>query len=234
MQELKIRSYQPHSMLMVYEAVNPVMSDKYYLESAVIKNKNGKIEPGPFAPVSINLLKKITEAISKNLNVFEFDGLTQNNIIRFAVVGSNAKVVWMVEPSKRFLYFTEEMGIENGDYPLPRLIFSLDENELSVFAVKSNESVSSDSILYSAPFGNIGSNGSVCMGNVKISKKMTSIHTITETWERLFFNSYFTHTNNEKIIKGNLVALFKSLKDQNVFPDDVLVPTQYKLSKLLK
>lgn len=231
MKELKITDYTPDSMIISYRSEH---HDKFYLESAKLSNKHGKLEPGAFSPVSMSLMKKIAETVSKNYNSFEYNALESNNLINFAINGTSVKMAWVTQPCVRELFFTKEMGLENGFYPVPKLIFSIDDEDLDVFAVRRNDKLTADTVLYNAPFGNISEDGSVCMGSVRTKAKIPSLVKLMQKWEVLFFKSYFTHTNNDKIIKGNLVTLFKSLKGKDSFPDDVLVPTKFKLSKLTK
>ena len=89
--------------------------------------------------------------------------------------------------------------------------------------------------LYQPPFMNKGSN-SGCLGNAKVKKpEDRTFDNIIAYWEKMYWNSEFSHILGGNPIKGNLAVLTKELIETGKpFPTDVLVPLKLKLSTLLR
>jgi PRTRC genetic system protein B len=230
MTKIEIDTYEPSEVMVIYRDKNN-HTRNCYMEVAKVKNNSGNIEVLAFAPVRKKFLKDMYAVIEKDAVKFNFsiaDGIIP---LRLKMIGNEKQITWYHPPQKKFLYFTKKMGIEDGNYPLPGLIFSLEGDELSVYAVK--ETPNENTILYHAPFGNLYADGSVCWGNVEVNVKHTDFRKICNHVEKLFFKSKFTHTNSEKVTKSNLVTLFNSLTNKEYFPIDELLPSKTKINQLL-
>lgn len=144
---------------------------------------------------------------------------------------------WIVKKSKREIYYSKdnnEKGLESKAYNLPTLLFKYSKKKLYVFALSDIDvdNINQDTLLYHAPLFNISNNGAVCMGNVNLSKveKFRTFDKCKEFLERLFFNSYFTHSNNEKLI--NTAYLLK-IKEDVFFNSHNLIKTNLNLNNIL-
>jgi PRTRC genetic system protein B len=230
MTEIEISSYEPSEVMMIYRDKNSYTRN-CYIEVAKVKNNNGKLETQAFNPVRKKFFKDLYAVIEKDAIKFSFSIADGVMPLRFKMIGNEKQITWYHPPQKKFLYFTKQMSIEDGFYPLPGLVFSLNDSDLSVYAV--NEIPNEKTILYHAPFGNLYEDGSVCWGNVDVDVKQTDFKKICKHIENLFFKSKFTHTNSDKITKSNLVTLFNSLKDKDCFPMDELLPSKVKINQLL-
>lgn len=116
-------------------------------------------------------------------------------------VGRKTTVWWRKAQSTPLWFKTTEPRLSalNGKpIPCPALVFRASQTAgLDVWALKGNERPHAETPLMLAPFMNLmGSGHDVCLGTARdraltdaANKAMT-----TEAWERLFFESNFTHT----------------------------------------
>jgi PRTRC genetic system protein B len=191
--------------------------------------KKNKIQAEiPFTNDCLNDLKELAGSLKAKSNQnLSFKGLIPNNIIFF----NKKDVIWTTEPTRKYLYFKKNLKIKNGYYSLPKLLFSFKNKVLNVFALKNNEKVNENSKLYNAPFFNTYADGSVCMGNVQISiDNFNYIEDAIEFLEAGFFKSVFTHTNHNKIIKGNITEYYLN---KISFTNDILLESSSKQIKNL-
>lgn len=144
--------------------------------------------------------------------------------------------IWYTEPTKRSLFFSTSLGIPNGSAYLPAMIWKATEEELTVYALKSEEKPQIDTPLYHAPFFNIYEKGNVCMGTVERDTGEKSLEQFIADWEGYFFNSYFSHLiNKQNPVKGNIVQLWQQqVKSQNPFPADCLKKTRLTVKNLIQ
>ncbi len=226
--------YHPKSALVFYES-DDKLSDMY-VEYFDMDEDGSPINAHPLTTNEAKYLAKRLKI--QNCREKEFlkpQGIISSNILLIDN-SENAKVIWYTEFSERELYFSKDLEIPNGTAKVPSLIWCADKLHLKIFAVDYNQRPTEETSLYHAPFFNIYDNGSVCMGNVDTKiKKSASLEEFTATWERFFFNSYFSHLMyNHNPIKGNCVSLWKDLvQNRKDFPNDVLIKSNLKLKNLL-
>lgn len=111
--------------------------------------------------------------------------------------------------------------------PFPRLVFYLSVcnghvTEKYCFALKNNEPVSKDTLVFTYPFGNVSENGSICMGNV-ITKNLDQI-SMTNEFIADFFMSETSNDYYEGKDKTGLsqAELLYRLKEKDEFPEEWL------------
>ncbi|WP_064967841.1 hypothetical protein [Tenacibaculum ovolyticum] len=181
--------------------------------------------------LSIDVANELFENLQYNKGVnLSFRGLIPKNIIYTDI--TKQSIVWKVKSHKRKLFFKND-SFSTNEYLLPHLIFSLKGTTLSVFATKTFN-ITENTKLYNAPFLNVWSDGSVCMGSASIKKEDISFfEELIIVAENLFFDSYFTHTNHNIIVKGSLIELYDTLKNKTVFPNNLLIQSQTKNIKKL-
>lgn len=147
----------------------------------------------------------------------------------------NGYAMWYTPASRRVLLHSKQMGIPNGEASIPALLWKATTTHLQVFALATDERPTSETPLFTAPFGNInGETGGVCMGTVPVSfGQSVSLDEFIARWEEFFFNSYFSHLNTSQPVKSNFIQLWKRLlKTSEAFPTDELVPTLKTLASL--
>ncbi len=186
--------------------------------------KNGKLKAE--TPISFDSLKAVFE-IFKNIKTekkeLSFKGIIPQNVISFKNNAIEKKIIWSSKPTKQYLLFTDDLSIKSGYYNLPKLVFELNQNTLSVFSVKKGI-LNENTKLYHAPFLNVFKGGNVCMGSASLDiSSFSYVEDAILYAENHFFNSVFTHTNHNNIIKENLVEYLKKTKDTDTIFDEKLL-----------
>jgi len=198
---------------------------KYY----PIKNNEFQAEI-PFTNDCLHQLKKASEIIdTTEKKELTFKGLIPKNIIFF----KKKDLIWTIEPSQKYLYFSKKIVLNDNYYHLPKLLFAYIDSELHIYALKSNDEINETIILYNAPFLNVNAKGAVCMGNVNTKiDKFSFVENAIQYLENVFFKSIFTHTNHNKIINGNIVEYYQQQK--NYFDESILLKSYFSIKTLLK
>lgn len=137
-------------------------------------------------------------------------------------------IVWYRKSTRTTFRFLQKEAVVEVECEVPSLIFCASAGKLNVVAYKGNKKPTSDTRLYRAPFPNVSSSGSMCLGSNKLD------HFVSESMldfvEELFFESEFTYEldgNCLRTIKGydDLIAFYQQLgSDTNAFPTRKLVP----------
>lgn len=170
---------------------------------------------------------------SGELKEYSFDTTIPRNVLNYKT--HEKEIIWFSNPMIKYLYFSNDLPIKNGNYPTPSLVWKLEKDKLFIYAIVDND-VKEDTILYRAPFLNVYANHSVCMGTASISKiKSTSYNQIIDKVYHLFFESVFTHTNHDELIKGSITELYqKQRKEKHEgFDNSLLIKTELTLKDIL-
>jgi len=223
----------PEVCLMIYRQKKEHTSDEFYLETRKFKKTSLGYRILEGKPLDRNTHSKLSKYFkkSKNDNVY-CDGLFPENILYFGENNSEPHIIWYRKKSAASLIFKKELNVKDGVYIMPTLVFMLKNNTLSVFAVKTN-SPNENTRLYKAPFHNIYNDGSVCMGSALIMDS-NELKTIIKNYENAFFNSKFSHFQNEgSPIKGNLNTYFNRIVNKHLpFDTSLLINHKKKLKSL--
>ena len=218
----------PKMAIIVYEGERDY--NGVYLEQREIKN--GKMGSG--RPLSKKCISEIICAIAEDSDELEIGlhGIIPKTLLFADYSSGRNKLVWYNPPMKHKMYFTNYLGIPDGEMWLPGIVYSVVDNKLSVYAFK-GKTPKDD--LYWGPFFNVtGSN--VCLGSAKTRKpKNQTYEEEMAYWEELFWNSEFSHLGSANPIDGNLVVITKDcILNKTHFPMDVLIKADKKLKELLK
>lgn len=183
-------------------------------------------------PLTKDTARNLFRCLEGELIKFSFKGLLPKNLIHFGFKG-DLHLVWIIHPKRHTLYFDERMGIPIGQYPLPKLVFSLKGNTLNVFALKRSDVLDGDTVLYHAPLPNVNARGRVCMGNVSMDYDgFEHYEDIMGFMEKQFFSSVFTETHHNDLIKGNLVQTMKRLNGKQRFDNTLLIANNMTIKQL--
>lgn len=197
-------------------------NESHSIEHYIIENKT----IGAAKPLSIDTANSLFENLQyvKGGHI-EFKGIIPEHILYTNT--TNQQIVWKCKSHKRKLLFKNE-SFKSQEYMLPNLVFELKGSVLSVFATKTYQ-VKPTSKLYHAPFLNVWYDGRVCMGSATINKTNVAYYQeLVVKAEQHFFNSYFTHTNHDVIVDGNLIEVYKELNKAKKFPNNILLPSGTK------
>lgn len=195
--------------------------------------KNGELGPATnLTQENIKTIFKATIKDAKEKIVFmKFKSLIPENVLHFDVQDNS--IIFYTQPTFKKLYFASSLKIESAEYKIPFLLWVYKNKTLSVFALKRKPRSEND-FLYQAPFMNISSSGSVCMGNVKYGNEENYFEDLMQDIIDKFFNSYFSHTNTNELLKMNYMTFLQKHKNDRDFSySNYLVKTKRKISDLL-
>jgi len=223
-------NYNPLCAIVVYGNKSNYEAS-YYLERREF-NSNSKAF-GPATPLSqedyndiaLSVKEKQTSKGIKTRSIID-------NMLSFKHGIGEKTIIWKVKADKYKLFFGKKLGIKSGEYYIPNLIFCLSNNSLKVYATKTYN-IKETTKLYKAPFHNISSDGSICMGNAKGDSNLEYVEDIIDSWNQAFFNSTFTHFNDSKLTKKNLVDTLKESVKTKKFDTTCLKESNQKLKQLL-
>jgi PRTRC genetic system protein B len=153
-------------------------------------------------------------------------------------IGENL-TIWWTPPQKRTAWFKtkdEELNQAPISVFYPAFLYVLVGRSMSIYAFKGKKRPTVDTPLFHAPLMNIFERGGVCTGNVDFPKSVNLGK--LDLWEKALLDSYFTHSNhsrNIKGIKGGMPQLLKNMKagQYNSFPANCLSPFGLTLGKLI-
>ena len=107
------------------------------------------------------------------------------------------RLLWWCPPMQRSLFFRRSAQHPGsfearGRCGCPGLVFLAADRQLFVYAFKGAATPTRDTRLYQAPFFNVWTSGQVCVGNAALPQMDVDD---PAAWERMFFQSHFTHPN---------------------------------------
>lgn len=225
LKDIMFDTFMPSMAIIVYHAR---INSRYYLERRKI-DSNGNMHNG--VPLTYECLSDMVSTFSASEKDIIHGRIPDNMLMADCRIGKE-KYVWFYPATKKMLYFSSKLQIENGSMWLPGLVFMVNNKTLSVFAYKTKK-ITPETPLFKPPFFNIGNNCNVCLGNAKVQKpdKLT-YETLIAHWEKKFFQSEFSHLNESNPVKGNLSNLIKdSIRTDCRFPCNEL---NYKMNIKLK
>ncbi|MDR3142543.1 MAG: prokaryotic E2 ligase family D protein [Tannerellaceae bacterium] len=216
----------PEMAVIVYRNREFTPSDeKYYLERRPIES--GRMGAG--VPLTEDCLSGIVEAVASNRKDIAYGKVPPCMLYADPRPGKE-KYVWYRKPEARRLFFAGDLGIPDGPMRVPGLVYMVRGKTLSLYAFKGSRPKKQ---LFRAPLFNVGAD-SVCLGNAKAPKpdKLT-YDAIICYWEKLFWQSEFTHIINGNPVKGNLSSITRNCIETGCsFPLDELIPVKTKLENL--
>lgn len=218
--------HTPEMAIIVYSGSN----NSVYLERRDITD--GKMGAGK--PLSKECITSLIKAIAEDSDEIEigYHGIIPRNLLFADTTTGRTRLVWYNPPMTRRMFFTENMGIPEGEIMVPGIVYVADNNSLSVYVFKGKEPKDK---LFQAPFFNVNDHG-VCLGSAKVAKpKNLTYHEAIKYWEKMFWNSEFSHLYGANPINGNLAVITKSCIEKGTpFPTKVLIKSKTTLSDLLK
>ena len=221
---------QPFSMLLMYKKEVDESVDFYVEQFPII---NGIVGAG--YPLSVNSMLDIGKLFVMKSNKENNNEITDFRIpYNMLYIDQNkGRYVWYEKPTRKNLLFKKDLAIENGEYPIPGLVFALNKDVLSVYAYKQFKQDITE--LFLAPFMNVNDAGTICLGSAKSSISIKDYYSLIEYHEDLFFNSVFTHLSGSKTINGNYTVEMNNLfNTKKSFPNHLLIPHKIKLYELFR
>lgn len=186
--------------------------------------------------LTMDALKAIFNFVNKNpdLKVTEygFNSIIPANVLQFS--NKSKSIIWFTPEQEKTLLYIKRLPVATGKYRIPAMLWKLNSTSLSVFALSSIDKISEKTKLHYAPFFNVASSGAVCMGSAHFENKHTDYSMIMKDVEVKFFNSYFTHSQNNLMLKKtNFVNYCNDVVNKNTFDNSLLVDNKKTIKNLL-
>lgn len=207
----------PKAALIAYEHRNVVRADRYFVEMRPIL-ADGTMGAG--VPVTREFLRDIVENYAGGSSTTP-SGIVPPNLLYADPRKGSERYIWYNLPRRRRMYFDKNLGIPDGDYCVPGVIYEAGENSLHVYAF-TDDIPNQDTKLYYGPFFNTSA-GSVCLGTCSLARPDSpSWHQLLHYWEDRFWRTKFTHLGGgENPTKGNLVLVTKAAANQPFDPEEL-------------
>ena len=188
--------------------------------------------PQSFTKKSAQAIVKFIDKGEINRQNLDFEGLIPQNVIRYRT--EERYIVWHTPEQNRRLLFAKGLGIESTNYPIPRLLWKLEGNSLSVFALK-KDIENLDEELCQAPFLNVSDDGIVCMGTANIPQHLTTYEDVMEQADKAFFNSRFTHTNTDNLATRSITDIYAEQREKKTqrFSSSLLLEINQNINDIL-
>lgn len=227
------QSYEPTKGLVFYQQADN--EKNCYVESYDFDPRGRMINAHPLSTAEC---KKLSETLNSSGDLSSRflvpDGLLPKNLI-YLRGGPGGFAIWYTPARKLKLFFSADLKLRSGTYPVPPMLWKADRDHVHVYALANTKNLSLSSALYRAPFFNVHDDGRVCMGNVDINiDQNMGLEEFMESWQNYFFNSRFSHViGGAAPSEGNIIQLWKSLEGQKKFPCDSLIEHSTTIKKLI-
>jgi PRTRC genetic system protein B len=225
--------FHPVSALLIYRC-SELQRDNIYVEAYDIGKQGNPVNAHPLSlNEAASLAASLNAAQDINRSYLKPKGLLPPHVLYLYPDGF---VMWHTPPMKTGLRFTQDLSLEDGDYPVPRLLWKADKTSLHIFAVKEDAAISLHSPLCHAPFFNIYEDGRVCMGTVNVEAgNAGSLEDFISAWQGYFFNSTFSHLiRDNSPVKTNIITQYKSLaRSRRKFPQSILIENGMTVQNLI-
>lgn len=208
----KIDEYRPIQGIIVHHSDN----GGYYLESHKI-NEDGSFGNGKplMKETMIDIFESITISSTDRL---QFKGIIPDNILLVRNSPGNTVAIWTTEPQKINMKFTKNVGVKDGLFSVPALLWSVSGQSLSVFALKKTK-ISKNTKIYQLPLPNLNDGGGVCWGTGKWPSSIKYYEDFIEQVMMGFWESRFSHR-----MKPDQLSIWKPLRNKNIpYPNKSMV-----------
>jgi hypothetical protein len=230
----KRKSYVPTHIMTLYSEDNLTFGEKYLEISEIIPNPKKAEKSKPYiivntAPADGMFLRDLVSSIkAENFDALQFKSIIPSNILYFKSVDETPSIVWYRESELRMLHFKEDMGIKSGNYIMPKVIFMLRDNDLSVFRI-TDEVITEKTALYLLPLPNIHDDSTVCLGNAKRNRQSKCLEDVILKYEELFYQTRFNVFHNDEYFPKDI-----NISELTMNPDIRQWPIKLSDTKTLK
>jgi len=217
--EIHLNDFKPSKVLKVYSSAS-----KHYIEIHNVYPDKDKYKLGAGSPLTKNVMKKlmsscmdVTETQSNDIKMFD-------SSILYCVPEKYKRVIVWWRPAKAInMSFTNIL--KDGEIWMPPMLFIVQHDNLSIFAMKENRRPTLHTKLYNAPLLNNVTDNKMCWGSVNISIDASAdVNTEVQAWENKLWFSRFAHAGSLKSTNTDIIKLYKSLLNtRKKFPIKELV-----------
>lgn len=195
--------------------------ENYYLEQRALVNEGGKYVFQSPIPLADNVLKDIASSyIKSNGWKMEHDGLIPEHLLYGKSSIGQSIVIWYRPAMMRSLNFSSHLQIKgNHTVSVPATLYVAVNTNLYVFALMTDERPKTSTKLYKAPFFNIYTEGTVCLGTAPVGKRTNSFEKEAERFERGFYMAEQNGGQSENNCKTPLPKLWNRIISEKIsFP----------------
>jgi PRTRC genetic system protein B len=223
MGDLLTSSYKPKQQIIVYSSGN----DAYLEYHDILYTVDGTVL-SEGKPVTKKTLKKLLELVIESAkgSMANMNKLMPDNVLYFDPRPGRFKLIWYNTPMIRNLIGLRKTAV---NIKTPSVLYVLDDDSLSIYALKSSRRPKLDSLLFHLPLPNIYDDGRICMGNVRTPKKLSELSDLIQAWEYAFWDSNFSSMLSPFTTRGMINQFIKS----KGISTSLLKSTKTKLSKLI-
>lgn len=201
----------PKAALIAYEyKIGYYSKGEYYLELRPI-NEDGRMGAG--IPVTYEFMNGLLESYAEEMSGIPH-GRMPSNMLWCDSRRGHEKYIWFNPPQKRQMYFSKSLGIVDGVFNMPGIIYVTGNDRLEVFAFK-GEKPEEDARLYLAPYFNVSGSG-VCLGTSSLEKpEDPDFISLMDYWEKRFWLTEFSHLGSRgNPTHGNLVSVTEDARER--------------------
>lgn len=219
----------PKAALIAYEYKKAYYSTgKYFLEHRPI-NAEGRMGAG--MPVTYEFMNTLLESYTGEMDGIPH-GRIPSNMLWCDTRKGYEKYIWYNPPQKRQMFFKEDLGISDGLFSVPGIIYIVIGDSLNIFSYK-GKFPKEKTELYLAPFFNV-TGSSVCLGSSILEKPQEiDFVELQSYWEKRFWLSEFSHLGGRKNpTRNNLVSVTENARN-HPFDYEELISTGKHLKDIL-
>lgn len=209
-----LANFSPKVAVVVYEDWG---QNKFYLESHSFDSEGRIMEGKPLLQDTIQSMLDVF--FDERQDSSRITGYIPYNVLSYDnLPGGKYNLVWYRPAETRVIHFSDQLKIPSGEVWLPPLLYKVMGSKLYIFALKSDTRPTVETRLFKAPFHNIYSDGSVCLGNAKVKKPdQKSFENVIQYWEDMFWLSEFSHLlSDENPTKSNINTLWKAIVESQL------------------
>lgn len=160
-----------------------------------------------------SIFKFINDQVDEIDQTYTFRDLIPSNVLRYST--DERYIAWHTPAQeKKLLFKIDKVGIKDGNYWVPDMLWILNNSGLTVLALAKKPD-SLDEKVYNPPFFNVAVTGSVCMGDAKFKTKSAYYDDVMAKVEHAFWNSYFTHSSYNELLSVNYTEFMKEICNGN-------------------
>ena len=124
----------PRAALIAYSTsvqFNDESSRQYFLEVRDI-GPDGIMREG--RPVTVEFMNALVRNYSESYTAGIPHGIIPSRLLFCNPTTGTEKYVWYSPPGKRVMFFVRDLGIENGEYNVPGIVYEAEMDALNVYA----------------------------------------------------------------------------------------------------
>lgn len=207
--EKLLMDYNPQLAIVVYKSNQS--NDNFYLESHQINENGALLEGKPLLQETIQQMVDLF--FDERKNTATIKGMIPENLLSFDLLpGGNYKMIWYRPAEIRVIHFANSLKLNTEKVWVPATLYVSNKNSLDVYALKANTRPKETTLLFRAPYHNVGDDGDVCLGSANVAKpKVLTYANLIKYWEDLFWLSEFTHANGMDHVKTDLHKVWTKL-----------------------